>query len=245
MTFQEAKEGLCRKLNIDYTDMEAGNNDMWVDADISYYIQTGVLKAWDYHPWPFTQKTKTATTGVGVPYYNYPSDVTLGSIYLLEVNGNEYKKLAFQDYLAWFQQNPTDNSQLWSENQGYIFINNLAYNQGTDTFDLYGKGLAPALVNPTDLLPFSPTSDTAEYSGNECIVQLAYAEALDSEKKQKYQQAIAERTKAYQTLDMLWKPFNDERQTLQNRNRPQFNVPNFLGQTPPTDAYNFGNFNWP
>ena len=167
-----------------------------------------------------------------------------GSIYLLKAGGKEYKKLLIEDYLRWFEHNATDTTRYWSENQLYIFINKNAYAQGVDTFDLYGKALAPHLSATTDLLPFSPTTDNSEYSGNEVIIQLAYSEAMDSEKKKNPQAAEVERKKAYDTLQLLWKPFADSKAYLQPQ-RPLFNTPNYFPDYPNSRQTPIGNFNWP
>src|SRR5665213_3042750 len=174
MTFLEAKQALARKLDIDYSDI--ANNGLFTDTDLGDYIQAGVAKAWDYKPWPFTQRTKTATT-ISTDYYDHPQDLMNGSIRLLKVAGKEYTKLSIEAYLEYLQYNATGTERLWAENETYIFINANAYTVG-DTLDLYGKKLAPTLSATTDLLPFSPVTDNQEYSGNRAVVRLAYAEAL-------------------------------------------------------------------
>ncbi len=245
MIFQEAKQHLARKLDIDYSDI--ANNDLWNDTDLGVFIILGILKAWDRHPWPFTQKTKTATTnsdGVTNGYYDHPSDLMNGSIYLLKVGGKEYKKLIIVDYLKYLEDYPNATDKFWSETETYIFINKNAYTVG-DTLDLYGKKLAAIPSGNSDILPFSPITDNSEHSGNEAIVQFAYAEALDSEKLNKRSEAEIERTKAYQTLELLWEPFKNEQALLQSKNRPMFEVGDFFGGTPSNKGNQFtGNFKY-
>jgi hypothetical protein len=241
MTNQEAKQHLARKLNIDYSDI--ANNDLWTESDLQTLVQLGVIKAWDFRPWPFTQKTKTVTT-ISTEYYDHPPDLMNGSIYLLKVDGKEYKKLLMEDYLKYFEDYPTATDRFWSEAETFIFVNQNAYTVG-DAMDLYGKKLAPALVNTSDLMPFSPTSDNYEHSGNEACVLLAYAEALDSEKKKNPTQGELERKKAYEILQILWKPFAESRALLQSKGRSMFNTPDFFGNGSgaKSSAYT-GNFNY-
>lgn len=59
------------------------------------------------------------------------------------------------------------------------------------------------LINDTDLLMFSPDSDNVEHNGNNAICQLAYAEALSSDKKRNPQQGKAERDDAIQKLELI------------------------------------------
>lgn len=247
MNLQEAEQELCRKLSINYSDLLAGLNDLFTQADLDAWINLGVLRAWDFQPWPFTAAAKTATTPVNTDYVDYPQDMVEGSAFLLKVGGLEYKKLLLEDYLLWFQpdQNPTATDRIWSEYKTFIFINKNAYNQGTDTFDLYGKLKAPTLASGTDLLPFSPTTDTQQYSGNEAIVQFAFSEALMSEKKKDPARAKLERDEAYATLELLWKPFADFRARQQSKNRPMFTPPDFFRKRFPTNNdINVGTFNW-
>lgn len=237
MTYQEAKEHLSRKLNINYADI--ANNDLFSDTDLGEFIKLGLIKAWDYKPWDFTEGSKTAMT-ISTDYYDYPADFQSGSIYLLKIDGLEYRKLVFQDYLRFRNDYRTTTERIWSEQKRFIFVNPDSYS--TDkVLDLYGKLMPPVLVNAADLLPFSPDSDNYEHSGNEAIVLLAYSEALSSEKKKNPQQGEIERGKAYQLLDILWKPFEDARSLLQTRNRPFFDVPDFFGSN---DSDSIGNFRY-
>jgi hypothetical protein len=151
-----------------------------------------------------------------------------GSIYLLKVAGKEYKKLLIEDYLKYLEDFPTATDRIWSENETYIFINKNAYTVG-DTFDLYGKKLAPQLSGSTDVLPFSPITDNQEHSGNHVIVLLAQSWALESEKLNKPDVAVGVRNEALGILKTLWKPFAASRALLQSKGRPMFNVPDMLG----------------
>lgn len=241
MTLGEAKEHLCRKLDIDFNDI--ANNDLFNETDLERFIQLGVIKSWDYKPWDFTEASKTATTITDMltnGYVDYPEDVQTGSIYLLRVNGKEYKKLLFQDYLKFQENYPNDTDRVWSEQKRFIFINPNSYSAG-QVLDEFGKLMPPVLGEDDDLLPFSPDSDDQEHSGNEAIVLLAYSEALSSEKKKNPQQAEIERGKAYQLLDLLWKPFEDSRSYLQSKDRPMFETQDYFREG---GNKSIGNFNY-
>lgn len=242
MTLAEAKQHLSRKLDIDYSDI--ANNGLFTDTDLGIFIQLGVQKAWDYKPWDFTEGAKTATTNSDMAtsgYADYPQDFQSGSIFLLTVGGKEFKKILFQDYRKYFEDYPDAEDRLWSEYKRFIFTNANAYSVG-DALCLFGKLMPPVLSGANDLLPFSPDTDNQEHSGNEAIVLLAYSEALASEKKKNPQQAEIERGKAYQILDLIWKPMADARATLQSKNRPFFNTPDFFGNG--SQSNNQGNFNY-
>jgi hypothetical protein len=235
MTNLEAKQALARKLNIDYSDI--ANNDLFTEADLQDYVQSGVTKAWDYKPWDFTEAAKSGTT-INTNYYDYPQDTQLGTASLLFVDGEEYDKKDFRDYQRHLKGNPSSEEKIWAEHKGFIFINKNSYTIGV-TYDVFGKLNAPTLSASGDLLPFSPATDNQEYSGNRAIIHFAYAEALGSEKKKNPNQATLEEKKAYAILDILWKPFADARALQQTKDRPFFNVPNYYGR----NSFTPGNFN--
>lgn len=242
MTLLEAKQHLARKLNIEYSDI--ANNDLFSDTDLGVLIQLAVQKAWDYKPWDFTEGAKTATTISDMAssgYADYPQDFQSGSIFLLTVGGKEFKKLLFQDYRKYLEDYPDAEDRFWSEYKRFIFINANAYTVG-DALCLFGKLMPPILTQSTDLLPFSPDTDNQEHSGNEAIIQLAYGEALSSDKLKDSARGEIERGNGYQILNILWKPMADARSLLQSKNRPFFNTPDFFG--PGSQATNQGKFTY-
>lgn len=240
MTNLEAKQHLSRKLNIDYSDI--ANNDLWSDTDLQALIQLGIFKSWDFKPWPFTQKVKKATS-VSTEYYDHPTDIMNGSVYRLTMGGKEYKKLDPQSYFKRFEDDSTAEDRIWTEVETYIFINQNAYTVG-DEMCLFGKKFPITLSGSSDLLPFSPTTDNYEHSGNEAIVQLAYAEALDSEKMKNPNQAEIERRKAYDTLNILWQPFAEQKALMQSAGRPMFEVPDLFGNGGNNSPEYVGNFRY-
>ena len=240
MTNLEAKQSLSRKLNIDYSDIS--NNDLWSNTDLQALIQSAVLKSWDYKPWPFSQKVKKATS-IDTEYYDHPTDIMNGSIYRLTMGGREYKKLDPQSYFKRFEDDSTATDRIWTEVETYIFVNQNAYTVG-DEMCLFGKMFPISLSADGDLLPFSPTTDNYEHSGNEAIINLAYAEALDSEKLKNPNQAEVERKKGYETLGVLWKPFEENKALMQSVGRPMFDVPNFFGNGGGKSSEYIGNFRY-
>ena len=224
MTLSEAKQDLARKLNIDYADI--ANNQLVSDADLTAWIQAGVHKAWDFKPWDFTEGDKK-TTSISAEYYDYPQDFQSGSINLLLVGGEEFRKLSYKAYRLALEKDPSSTEKIWAERKRFYFINQNAYTAGAEIV-LFGKLKAPTLTNANDLLPFSPDSDNEEYSGNGAIVRLAYSEALGSRKYNNPSQAKQEQQDAYAILELLWKPFEDSRSDEQTENVPMFNVPDFF-----------------
>ena len=71
---------------------------------------------------------------------------------------------------------------------------------------------------------------------------LAFSEALDSNKQKNPNQAEIERKKAYQTLDILWKPFADAIARQNQGGRTMFDVPSLYRGGYNTTGYPIGNF---
>lgn len=236
MTFTEAKQALARKLDISF--LGIANNDLFSETDLGDFIQSAVLSAWDYKPWPFTRKAKTVTTA-DTDYYDHPSDLQIGSITRLTVGGKAFKHFDFEDYQQQLEDDENTTDRIWADWETYIFVNKNAYTVG-DTMDMFGKKLAPALSADDDLLPFSPQSDNNEHSGNAAIVRLAYAEALQSEKLNNPGKAAAERKNAYADLDQVWQPFADTKANAQ-RSASMFDVSDMFA-TGGSSKTTIGNF---
>ena len=236
MILTEAKEELSRKLDISYTDI--ANNGLFTDTDLAEWLWQAILRVWDHKPWDFTEGAKSVATE-NTEYYDYPNDFMLGSIFQLMIGGKTYRKMQFRDYLLFKETNPTANDKVYAEYNGFVFVNQNSYTIG-DTMDLFGKLKATKLTGGSELLPFGQATDDNEHSGNEAIVTLAYALALDSEKKKNPAQAQVEEKKAYFILDTLWKPFADSR-SWQQTDIQMFDVPDMFGRA--GNANNIGNFN--
>jgi len=248
MELSEAQTALCGKLNISLTSVTAGTNSLFSVSDLNDYINDGAKQAWDYKPWTFTEKTymfiipsNFATTD----YVDYPNTFEDESAVRLAVNGVEFVKKNWADYQKWFSDYPTDASKFWTEHERFVFINANAVTAGQEA-DISGKLRCPVLANATDLLPFSPQLDTQENSGNVAIVHLAYAHALQSEKKKNPAAAAAVEKDALAMLGILWAPMGERKAEKAAQNRPFFNSGDMFPQNrrSPYDG-NIGNFTLP
>lgn len=226
MTFLEAKEELAMKLDIDYSDI--ANNQLFSAADLGRYLKTAILKAWDYKPWDFAQGAKKITS-IDATYYDYPTDLKNGSIYILTVNEVEFRKLRHEDYVKKITEDSATTDKIWSQYKRFIFVNKNAYSVG-DIISMFGTLKAPIISADVDLMPFSLDSDNEENSGNGAIIQLAYADALGSEKKKNKAQSRVERQEAYETLGLIWEPLAEARSASQSEGRPFFEIPDFFSR---------------
>jgi hypothetical protein len=231
MTYLEAQQALCRKLDISYSDI--ASNDLFSLDDIKEWLQLGSTEAWDYKPWPFSDDVYTITAtapDLTAGYIDHPEELAFGSVHTLLIDGEEFTgPIRFSEYLKYKKTNPNGTDKIWAYHRDLIFINSNAYSAGA-VIDLLGKQLAPVLSADNDLLPFSPTSDNKEYAGNKSIVDLAHAYALESERLKRAPEGELIRKKAYQVLNLIWEPFSSYVSTKQNFDRPMFNIPDFFGQ---------------
>jgi hypothetical protein len=248
MILSEAEIALCSQLNLDVADVLAGTNTLFSQADIDGYINNGVKRAWDYKPWTFTEGVATGTMGTpSATPIAYPATFEDESIFLVVINnvpwtGRENGKRNFAEYMRWLSNYPTDTSLIWTEFARKYYLNPAAYSAG-QSYSLYGKLRAPTLSNSTDLLPFSPTSDAEENSGNHAIILLAYSEALLSDKKQNVAGGKDQEARGMAMLDVVWKPMGDRKAEKMAQHQPFFNTQDMFNSRRSTRFdTNIGNF---
>lgn len=243
MTYDEAKQALARKLNIDYT--KIAQNALFSAADLGDFVQAAAQAAWDAHPWTFKEKTLKLTLSAAdltAGYLDYPQTFEDESIHPLLVAGTPFDKKNFDDYRKYLDENPDTEDEIWSEHGRFYFINMNAVTAG-DEVNVTGKLRCPVLSATGDLLPFSPDTDNNENSGNRAIIDLAYAEALGSEKKKEYGQAETERKRAMATLSKIWEPMAARKSAEQHQDRAFFaGVPDFFQKGNTGRSTNIGNF---
>lgn len=235
MTFLEAKEELCRKLNTSWDNIRAGTNDLYNWDDIDSWVNLAIQEVWDYHRWIFSEKAYTTSTVASQEYYDYPDDFISDSIYLLRITDSQalyetYKKIRFQDYIKYREDTPTGENALWADHNRQYFVNPERWNNTAGrTIEIHGRMRCDNLTSSTGLLPFSTDSDNEENAGNHAIVKLAYAMVLDSEKKNNPNKATKIRQEAYQTFEILAKREREDLADYEAYERPFFKRQTLFG----------------
>lgn len=241
MTFLEAKQALAKEFNIDFTNITL--NDLFSADDLGTWLNFANLRVWDRHPWDFTsgdKKYSIDSAAIAAGYIDYPQMYQQGSIDLMLVEGVEFKKLDFQDYLKFKSDYPTATDRYWAEHRGWIFFNANAVSVGQE-FVFFGKLMFTQLSADGDLMPFSPNADAYEHSGNYAVVLLAKAIALASEKMKNPTQAQLDEQRALAMIDQLWTSVAYTRAFAQP-GRPMFEVPDFFSKNSGVDPRPTGNF---
>lgn len=229
MQFLDAQKALCRKLDIDFDNISL--NGLFTLEDVKAYLNEAGMEAWDLASWDFAEESQTGTlssTDVTNGYIPHPPTFAPSSIFLVTVDGKEHTKIDMQDFLKEFELRSGSTSKIWAEYKRLMFLNKNLISVGT-VVDVWGKLLYTSLSDDTDLMPFSPTTDTDQLSGNNAIVRLAYAKALGSEKKRNPQQAAIEEKGAYTVLGAL-KNQADIGKSAEKSQRPMFDAPDYFGR---------------
>jgi len=226
MDFEESQKELCRKLNIDFVDI--ANNPTFSSDDLKAWINLAIQRAWDYARWIFSEEAVYTQT-TSEEYYDYPDKFLSDSIRILKVEQDDgematYKKINFQDYQKYLEEEPDGEDLVFSDYRRFYFINPNTFSAGKK-IEIWGKKRATKLVNNADLLPFSPDTDDEENSGNEAIVKLAYSIALGSDKKKDKKRGQAEEAEAYAMLRIIATREQEEQAQYQSKDRPFFDVP--------------------
>ncbi len=226
MNFLSAQQNLCRKLNIDFTNVSNGLNGLFSLDDIRSAINDATLQVWDLHPWAVKDGDKK-TTATDDTYYDYPTTYRPGSINFLTVDGKEYNKMTWEAYRKYKEDEPEGDDLVWAEHRRFVFINTNAYTIG-DEIVMFGRLRTPSLSDDDDLMIFSPDTETNTSSGNESICDLAKGNILSSEKKKMYEQGKSEMAKAYAKLEILWEEESALKAVEKPDGRPLLDVPDFF-----------------
>ena len=193
------------------TEVLVRNNRTTTDA----FITDAMLQDWtreanswatSFHKWPFTEKRDFTTTWSGTEEITYSALGTgyrTDSIRMLLIGGKRLKKLNYEDYLTFREEQPESNDRVFSDYGRTLFVNPNADVSGS--FVPYGQ-YTPN-VDPTDLTATTIFSDY-DQEGNEAYVEkmtsfLKRREHLAEEAELHDQRAVAK-------LDEIWKRILDE-----------------------------------
>lgn len=232
MKLLEAKTSLCKKLDIDYNNLAL--NDVFQDDDLLNYINKACNIVWSLARWSFTESVKQWTLSdqdIADGYVTIPEDVMPESLFSFWVNGSECKKIDIISLKRYLQENSKGANLYVSVYKNNLYFNPNIISSGYKV-EAYGKKRFTPFTSSSDansLLPFSFAADDFEDTGNEAIIDIAFAEALGSEKKKQYQQAQEERSKGMALLSPLINSTKSGRANVQSKSLPMLDVPDFFG----------------
>lgn|SRR3990167_9928910 len=185
----------------------------WVsDTNLKNWIDQSHKWTAGYKPWPFTEGRLSTTfaTGTGTNsdewfFEGYKAD----SFRVMTIGGKRLRKLNFDDYLIFREEQPTGDDRVYSDRGNLVYINPNIDLSGTVT--AYGQ-YTPASFDITDETletVFTANND----DGNQAVIEeaIGYARKRDGDSQGSANQHLI----AKNILDELWQKIKDEQALYQ------------------------------
>lgn len=125
---------------------------MFTDAVLNRFINRAIKWVSNLHNWQQTQKAVMRGSDVDQEFYNYPEDFKTDSIYRLTLDGEVRKKLLFEEYEN-YKENNGGSKKLWADWRRRYFINGTIAD-GTANIKIWGHEIPADLGDDTTDHPF-------------------------------------------------------------------------------------------
>ena len=186
-----------------------------VSTTVSFYTDT-ILRTWlqeahtwaaSYHKWPFTEGRDQSTTWSGteqIAYSSFGVEFKSDSIRILRIGEKRLKKLNFEDYLTFKEEESSSTDRVFADFGRTLWINPSADVSGT--LAVFGQ------EQPSDIDVTDETATTVfssyDAEGNSAIVDemISYAKV----REHKAEEAQFYHNKAIEKLENIWKRILDE-----------------------------------
>ncbi len=211
----------------------------------STFITTTMIKRWlnmakdwalGYKKWPMLLTEGTDLIDA-TEEYPYPTLMRTKSAYLIRVNSERYRKIRFEDYLAYLEDDSGGSDRVWAEHDRTIYINGNACSIG-EAVEIYGSSMVADMSDDTDTTPF----DDADKEGDEAIIERAIYLAL-KKMPDMTQEARDSKKEARDILNDVWKRIKESMPREQLKKTPRFKRINVLkGTVGSTKETNIGRF---
>jgi hypothetical protein len=211
----------------------AANSSMYPSARITTIVQNAYIWATQLVVWHDLVRARTTATVAGQEYYDYPDNFRSESIIRLTIDGEEYKRKNFEDYLAFKKDNPNSTKKMVASFGRQFFVNPTPTATGSANMIAWGAIQADPLSSTSTVSMFSYNKEEA----NEAVIKKSLSVALI---RSDPNLAKSEETEA---ISILLKLSSDESKNTQRNKRldhPQLNVPNFFAGY--SGSTNYGNF---
>jgi len=171
------------------------------DANLKTWFNDANIWGASYKKWPFTEG-RVSTTYTTVEEWNFEG-YKADSFRILQVGGKRLKKLNFEDYQIFREEEASSNDRVYSDFGKLVFINPNIDASGT----LTGWGQYQPIVDVTDETGLTVFSDW-DAEGNEAI----YEKMSSFLKRREHltQEAELHDQRANTKLDEIWKRILDE-----------------------------------
>ena len=179
----------------------------YTDAILAEWADQSHQWAAAFHKWPFTEG-RVSTTFSATEEWNFEG-YKADSFRIVQVGGKRLKKLDFNNYQIFREEEPSANERVFSDFGRTVFINPNVDLSGTLT--AWGQYI-PAAFDTTDLTLKTVFSDN-EPEGNEAIVFKMLSLARNREKKPTEAKYFEDQAKL--KLEEIWKRVLDEQYQYQ------------------------------
>lgn len=206
--------------------LAADNASLFPAARLTTLIQDAYKWATGLYPWQVLVKGKYTGTQADLAYYDYPEDFRTGTVVRVAIDGKEYNRKAFEDFLDYKERYSTSNKRIYALYARQIHVSPTPTTTDDDNFEVWGAVEADDLSASNSTTIWSGNNPT----GNEAVVRKAFSVAMRrvDGSLSKEEEAVAR--------GMLQELFGQESRQLQRDQRiqhPKFSVPDFFhgGQT--------------
>ncbi len=212
--------------------MSTSNSSYFSDERIEAAIDNNYILVASMHDWDKKEKGFITSSGAGEEYYDFPENCESDSLIRLELDGVDYLKIDFKEYLN-FKENPDTTKRYFAEYGRQYFIYPIPATTGEDNLTIWGNIQAANLT---------ADAETTMFSGSESQINMAIAEYAYSELISPINQTAADKAdlKAKGLIDTTWNKIAKRNQTAQYVDTVMFDVPDYYGGT--TGVSKTGNF---
>ena len=199
----------------------ADNSTLYPASRLTTLIKNAYIWATQIAIWNDLVRGKDTTTKASGTYYDYPSEFRSETIIRIEVDGDNYPRRAFEDYLSFIDRNPSSSKKFYANFGRQFFIHPTPSTAGLEIC-VWGAIQADALSDSTSVPIFSYNKEEA----NQAVVRKALSVAV---KRADPNLAQVEEREATVMLLRLAEEEQKATQRDQRLDRPMFDVPDYYG----------------
>lgn len=204
----------------------ADNSTLYPSDRLTSLIKQGNLWATQLFPWDDLYKWLKTSTASGRNYYSYPTTMASDTIMSLQIDGEIYERVDYEDFEDYKVNSPNSNRKVFASNGRYYWVSPTPTTSGSRNLHIYGcvQVFSPYdLANATDKTIFSVKMSSA----NEAIIKKGLSIAL---KPQDAKMAQAEEAEAVALLSVHIKNQKVYKARNKRLDHPRFAVPDFFAR---------------
>ncbi len=151
-TLGEIRQALIDDLSVETSDT------FYPTALLNRYINRAYRTVANLYPWQETQAAKVRDTIANQEYLTYPENLRTDSVFLVRIDGEEYKILTFREYQRFKEEYPNNTEKRVSDWQRKLFIHPTPTTAGTANVEIWGNEVPAELTTDSDEIIFANQS---------------------------------------------------------------------------------------